>query len=605
MKKIIIIAVFLSISYLLNAQTELKTITGKVTDNAGEGLPGVSILGKGTTIGTMSAADGTYSISLPENVKILVFSYIGMETQEIEIKGRTLINVVMLPSNEDIEEVVVTSYGRRPMFKNIRNKRNNRSNNENFIYNTEEYSKIKSNEYKDALQNPFSTFSIDVDNASYSNVRRFINNGTLPPKDAVRIEELINYFDYNYPERSNYPFSFITEVAECPWETSHKLVHIGIQGKRLNYNDIKPSNLTFLIDVSGSMSAGNKLPLLKKSFKLLLNELSENDKISIVVYAGAAGLVLPPTSASEKEKIIKALDQLQAGGTTAGGSGIKLAYKTAKKAYIKGGNNRVILATDGDFNVGVSSTGELVRLIEEKRQNDIYLTILGFGSGNYKDGRMEEISNAGNGNYYYIDNFKEAEKVFVKDMRANMFTIAKDVKIQVEFNPAKVKAYRLIGYENRVLENKDFEDDKIDAGELGPGHTVTALYEIIPVTEKDKRKISNKTKYQNTELTDYSVNTNEIMTLRFRYKPPKSDKSILIETPVLDKNVKFENSSDNFKFSATVAAFGMILRDSEFKGKVDYDMVLKIAQKSKGKDKNGYRAEFISLVKKAKNLKRR
>ncbi len=470
-------------------------------------------------------------------------------------------------------------------------------------FNTEEYDKITENEFLDAKQNPLSTFSIDVDNASYSNVRRFLMNHQLPDKGAVRIEEMINYFDYDYPEPTGeHPFSFNTEISDCPWNKENKLIHIGLQGKKLNYNDLKPSNLVFLIDVSGSMEDENKLPLLRKSFKLLLDELSQDDKVSIVVYAGAAGIVLPPTSASDKKKIISALDNLQAGGSTAGGEGILLAYKTAKEAFIKDGNNRVILATDGDFNVGTSSTSSLVELIEEKRNDDIYLTILGFGMGNYKDGRMEQISNAGNGNYFYIDNIKEAEKVFVKEMRANLFTIAKDVKIQIEFNPNHVKAYRLIGYENRMLAKEDFDDDKKDAGELGAGHTVTALYEIVPANSNWNVRTADELKYQTTTVTNNAKNSNEIMTIKFRYKPPKSNTSIKIEHPILNTLSKLNETSNNYRFSAAVAGFGMILRDSKFKGSVSFKMITELADHAKGTDENAYRTEFVSLVKTAELL---
>lgn len=469
--------------------------------------------------------------------------------------------------------------------------------------NTEEYDKIVDNEFMDVKQNPLSTFSIDVDNAAYSNVRRFLQSNQMPDKGAVRIEEMINYFDYDYPDPTGvHPFSFNTEISDCPWNKENKLIHIGIQGKKLDYNDLRPSNLVFLLDVSGSMEDENKLPLLKKSFKLLLEQLSREDKISIVVYAGAAGLILPPTPASEKSKIIKALDDLQAGGSTAGGAGIELAYKTAKDAFIPDGNNRVILATDGDFNVGTSSTSSLVETIEEKRKTGIYLTILGFGMGNYKDGRMEQISNAGNGNYFYIDNINEAEKVFVKEMRANLFTIAKDVKIQIEFNPAHVKAYRLIGYENRILAKEDFNDDLKDAGELGAGHNVTAIYEIVPASSDWKVRTVDELKYQTSEINNNSNNANEIMTLKFRYKPPKSDNSILIEHAVNNSVTKLDQTTDNFRFSAAVAAFGMLLRDSKFKGNADYDMVAGLAKTAIGKDENGYRTEFLSLVKTAKLL---
>ncbi len=470
--------------------------------------------------------------------------------------------------------------------------------------NTEEYDKIAENAFLNAKSNPLSTFSIDVDNASYSNVRRMLNNGQMPDKGVVRVEEMINYFDYDYLNPTGkHPFSIYTETGECPWNVNHKLFHIGIQGKKLDYNDIKPSNLVFLLDVSGSMEDENKLPLLRKSFKLLLNELSQEDKVSIVVYAGAAGMVLSPTPASEKAKIIKALDDLKAGGSTAGGAGIQLAYKTAKENLIKDGNNRVILATDGDFNVGTSSTSSLVDLIEEKRRDNIYLTILGFGMGNYKDGRMEQISNAGNGNYFYIDNIKEAEKVFVKEMRANMFTIAKDVKIQIEFNPAQVKYYRLIGYENRILAKEDFNDDKKDAGELGAGHTVTALYEIIPASSNEEigEKVDDL-KYRKTRNNEFTGSGDEILTIKFRYKPIHSDKSILITKTVKYDNKKFENTSNNFRFSAAVASFGMLLRDSKYKGKADYGLAYLLAKESLDDDENGYRKEFTELIKTAERI---
>lgn len=466
-------------------------------------------------------------------------------------------------------------------------------------FNTEEYDRIYENRFKDAAQNPLSTFSIDVDTASYSNVRKFIRMNQMPPKDAVRIEEMINYFNYDYPQpEGEHPFSIITEISQCPWNPRNKLIHIGLQGKTLDYNDQGPCNLVFLIDTSGSMASHNKLPLLKKAFRLLLDELDEGDRIAIVAYAGFAGLVLPSTPVSQKEKILAALNSFRAGGSTAGGAGIKLAYKVAKENLIKGGNNRVILATDGDFNVGVSSTGELLRLIEDKRKDDIYLTICGFGMGNYKDGRMEQISNAGNGNYSYIDNIREAEKVFVTEMRATLFTIARDVKIQIEFNPVKVKAYRLIGYENRVMADEDFNDDKRDAGELGAGHTVTALYEIIPAAGSAQEfRTTDELRYQENRVKAYASASNEMMTVKFRYKPPRDDVSKLIEKPVIDEGVALNEASDNLRFSAAVAGFGMLLRDSQFKGDLTYEKVIDLAKNSIGKDENGYRTEFISLAK--------
>ncbi|MCF6366206.1 MAG: von Willebrand factor type A domain-containing protein [Bacteroidales bacterium] len=619
----------IAILLIANQLQAQKTVTGRVIDDTGSELPGVSVLVKGTTVGTMTLVNGTYSIEVPVGSETLIFSYIGMETLEEKINGRNVIDVSLKPSSAGIEEVVVTATGiskiNRPISycvqtigginKKRKNKKFNAGAANNVIirgntglenpksHNTEEYDCISENGYKDTKENPLSTLSIDVDNASYSNVRRFLNAGQLPPKDAVRIEEMINYFTYDYPEpQGEHPFSFITEYSDCPWNKENKLLHVGIQGKRLDYNDLKPSNFVFLIDVSGSMSSGNKLPLLKKSLLKLIDNMGRKDYVSIVVYAGAAGLVLPPTPAYNKDVIRKALNKLNAGGSTAGGAGIKLAYKIAKKVYIENGNNRVILATDGDFNVGTSSTGALVNLIEEKRKDDIYLTILGFGMGNYKDGRMEQISNAGNGNYFYIDNIKEAEKVFGKEMRANMFTIAKDVKIQIEFNPANVKAYRLIGYENRILNKEDFDDDAKDAGELGPGHTVTAIYEIIPYDSDTKVNKSDELKYQQAAILSSEFN-DELMTLKFRYKPPKEEKSILIEHIVKNLSADIKKTTDNFRFSAAVAGFGMLLRDSQFKGNLKFKQILKLASESKGKDENAYRKEFISLIKKAEQIK--
>jgi Ca-activated chloride channel family protein len=473
-------------------------------------------------------------------------------------------------------------------------------------FNTEEYGKIIENPFLTAQANPLSTFSIDVDNASYSNIRRYLQQwNQLPPNGGVRLEEMINYFDYDYPQpKGKHPFSINTEISAAPWNKDHQLIHIGLQGKDLDYNDIRPSNLVFLVDCSGSMSDQNKLPLMKKALGRLLDQLDDKDKVAIVAYAGAAGLVLPSTPASQKSKILKALNRLESGGSTAGGQGIELAYKVALDNLIKDGNNRVILATDGDFNVGTSSTDALVDLIEEKRKQDIFLTICGLGMGNYKDDRMEQISNAGNGNYFYIDNMREAEKVFVREMRANMFTIAKDVKIQIEFNPNLVKAYRLIGYENRMLKKEDFDDDTKDAGELGAGHTVTAIYEIIPVGSASKQNIPDapKLKYQNTTVAS---NQTDLMTVKFRYKQPKADKSILLEQVLTKGNVPdLANTSNNFRFSAAVAGFGMLLRDSEFSGDATFDGMAKLAQNSMGEDPHGDRAEFIQLIRIAEGLKK-
>ncbi|AFM04957.1 uncharacterized protein containing a von Willebrand factor type A (vWA) domain [Bernardetia litoralis DSM 6794] len=475
--------------------------------------------------------------------------------------------------------------------------------NDQIPQNTEEYQKQIENKFIQSLKEPLSTFSIDVDNASYSNARRFIQSGQFPNPDAVRIEEFINYFDYDYKKPTGkHPFSVSTEISTAPWNEKHKLVHVGIQGKDLDYDNLAPSNLVFLIDASGSMSAQNKLPLLRSSLKLLLSQLSKNDHIAIVAYAGAAGLVLESTPATETDKIMKALDAVSAGGSTAGGAGIQLAYSLAKDNLIKEGNNRVILCTDGDFNVGANSAQDLVTMIETKRNDGIYLTLCGFGMGNYKDSQMEQLSNAGNGNYFYIDNIQEAKKVFVTQMRATLFTIAKDVKIQIEFNPAKVAAYRLIGYENRILNKEDFNDDKKDAGELGAGHTVTALYEIIPVGIKSEFLPSvDDLRYQKDESKikesyTAAASSDELLNLKLRYKKPNEETSNLIVNPLKDDNIVLANTSKNFRFSAAVAEFGMILRNSEFKSNANYEQVISLAKNAKGKDTEGYRSEFLKLI---------
>jgi len=465
-------------------------------------------------------------------------------------------------------------------------------------WNTESYNGITENIFHDALKNPLSTFSIDVDAASYSNVRRFINNGQRPPKDAVRIEELVNYFDYDYDQpRGDDPFAVHTEISVAPWNTKHRLVHIGLQGKKIPTQDLPASNLVFLIDVSGSMNEVNKLPLLKSSLKMLVEQLREQDHVAIVVYAGAAGLVLEPTSGSEKKKIAEALDRLEAGGSTAGGAGIELAYAVAKQHFKNGGNNRVILATDGDFNVGESSDAGMERLIESKRKDGIFLTALGYGMGNYKDSKMETLADKGNGNYAYIDNLTEARKVLVNEFGGTLFTIAKDVKLQLEFNPAKVKAYRLIGYENRMLQHEDFNNDKKDAGDLGSGHTVTALYEIIPVGVESEFFKVDELKYQQPRIVPGAHESSELMTIKLRYKTPEGEKSKLITHPLVESNTPLARTSGNFRWSASVAAFGMLLRESEYVSNFSYDQVVQLAEASKGEDKDGYRVEFINMVK--------
>jgi Ca-activated chloride channel homolog len=466
-------------------------------------------------------------------------------------------------------------------------------------YNTENYDVINENIFKEVFHNPLSTFSVDVDRASYSNVRRFLNSSQKPPVDAVRIEEMINYFRYDYPQPGDeHPFTVNMEMGTCPWNENNHLVLIGIQGKEIMADQVPPGNFVFLIDVSGSMFSPNKLPLVKQSLKIMVDQLRPEDRVSMVVYAGAAGLVLEPSSGNDKVKIMAAIDRLEAGGSTAGGAGIRLAYKTAKENYIPKGNNRVILATDGDFNIGISSDAEMVRLIESYRDEGVFLSVLGFGMGNYKDSKMEKISNAGNGNYAYIDNIMEAKKIFGEELWGTLFTIAKDVKIQVEFNPAKVKAYRLIGYENRLLNKEDFNDDKKDAGDIGSGHTVTALYEIIPADSDTELPAVDPLEYQKASM----VNSKNVMTIKLRYKKPDEDISNLIVQRLSEKDMQNKNPSHNFLFAASVAEFGMLLRNSEFKGNADYDKTLAMATKSKGADVYGYRGEFIKMVETAKLL---
>lgn len=462
------------------------------------------------------------------------------------------------------------------------------------LENEESYAEIHENQFNRVTINPLSTFSIDVDKASYSNVRRMINNGEKIPFDAVKIEEMINYFDYNYPQPSDqHPFSINTEVTHTPWNKNTKLVRIGLQGKSFQQEELPPSNLTFLIDVSGSMGAQNKLPLLKSAFKLLVNQLRKQDKVAIVVYAGAAGVVLKPTSGNKKEVIINALNNLESGGSTAGGKGIELAYKLAEKNFKKNGNNRVILATDGDFNVGASSNKEMEELITEKRKSGVFLSVLGFGYGNYKDAKLEILADKGNGNHAYIDTMQEAQKVFGNEFGGTLHTIAKDVKIQVEFNPNTVKGYRLIGYENRMLDDEDFIDDTIDAGELGAGHKVTALYEIVLAGDESKfLKAVPKLKYTSQKTND--TNNNELFTVKFRYKKPSEKESK--EMVHIQENQILQATQD-MEFASAVALFGMKLRKSKYTKEVTTDVILELAKKGRGEDVEGYRAEFIRLVK--------
>ncbi len=615
--------------FCIIAFAQEKTITGIVSDKLGP-LPGANVVVKGTTRGTQTDFDGKYSIKAKEG-ETLDFSYIGMKSKQVKIAKKTTINVQLDEDGVSLDEVVVVGYGseydsyspKRVKEKaagvqvvansssisirgNSSVKQEDRisnpiypSNRDTILPNIgdEDYGTFIENAFESPKSSPLSTFSIDVDNASYTNIRRFINNGQSVPKDAVRVEEMMNFFKYNYPEpKGEHPFSINTEYSDCPWNSSSKLVKIGLQGKTINDEKLPASNLVFLIDVSGSMNQPNKLPLLKQSFKVLVNQLRPEDKVSIVVYAGAAGLVLPPTSGDKKMTIIDALDKLNAGGSTAGGAGIQLAYKTAKEQFIKNGNNRVVLATDGDFNVGASSDNDMQRLIEEERKSGVFLTCLGFGMGNYKDSKMETLANKGNGNYSYIDNIQEANRFLGKEFKGSMFAIAKDVKIQIEFNPAHVQAYRLIGYENRKLRPEDFKNDAIDAGELGSGHTVTALYEIIPVnTKSDLFTPTDELKYTKTEPSATNLGA-ELATIKFRYKKPDGEKSIEMIEVINNKTVTLNNASADFKFCASVAWFGLKLRDSKLVTNKTTADIKKLAQTNITNDTEGYKAEFIRLI---------
>lgn len=600
--------------------TTVKTIQGIVTDKRdGSPLPGVQVSIPKSKKGTVTDSKGKYVISVNDTDEALRFSFVGYKTQVLKIGSKTQINLALAPDDQTLNEVVVRKvaglrigraekritgdasasmiqYEAAPIYSQ-----------KAILYtptNTESYANIQENAFHNPDQTPLSTFSIDVDAASYSNVRRYLNNGGLPPKDAVRIEEMINYFDYDYPQpQGNDPVNIITEISTAPWNNKHKLVQIGLQGRKIKTEQLPASNLVFLIDVSGSMAQPNKLPLLVSSFKLLTNQLREKDKVAIVVYAGNSGLVLPSTTGDHKNTIKEALNKLSAGGSTAGGEGIELAYKIASQHFIKGGNNRVILATDGDFNVGASSDKDMEQLIEEKRKSGVFLTVLGYGMGNTKDSKMETLADKGNGNYAYIDNITEARKVLVNEFGGTLFTIAKDVKLQVEFNPAKVQAYRLIGYENRLLQDKDFNDDRKDAGDLGSGHTVTALYEIIPVGVQSSFSPSvDPLKYQENKKNTSKNNSPEMLTVKLRYKQPDGNSSKLLQKSVIDASNIFEGSSNNFRFAAAVAEFGMLLRQSDFKQNASFAQVISLTEQSMGKDTEGYRSEFLKLVKSSQLL---
>ncbi|NCI45999.1 vWA domain-containing protein [Sediminibacterium soli] len=610
------------------------TVTGKIVDDKGQPIGYATILIKQTSKSVSAARDGSFTIQANDG-DVLLVSSIGYQTTEVPIGLGKPLRIVLKAIEPALNEAMVAA---QKQLAGARDKATrltaaarhtlvataglNSAATPSISYgygsaprmqlplpgfDREGYDHITDNPYQKVLDNPLSTFSIDVDAASYSNVRRILKSGQLPQEGAVRVEELVNYFTYRYEQPRNAdPFSVHTELAVCPWNPQHQLAMIGLQAKKIDMSRLPASNLVFLVDVSGSMYSPDKLPLVKESLKLLVDQLREEDRVSLVVYAGRAGLVLSPTPGDQKMRIREAIDQLEAGGSTAGGEGIQLAYKTAREHFISKGNNRVILCTDGDFNVGLSSDDALERMIEAERKSGVFLTVLGFGSGNYQDAKMQKLADKGNGNHAYIDQIGEAKKVFVSEFGGTLFTVAKDVKLQVEFNPQQVQGYRLIGYENRMLAKEDFNDDAKDAGELGSGHTVTALYEIVPkgVPMPATGKVDSL-RYQvnlSAATADQQKPAGEVLTVKVRYKQPDGDKSNLLSFHLKGDAKGLDQSSQNLRFASSVASFGMLLRNSPYKGHSSYASILSLAEKAIGADEEGYRKEFLQLVSKAASI---
>lgn len=598
-----LISLFTICLFAISSETDY-TFKGTVTAASnGDALIGASVLIKGTSRGTVTDIDGSFSLTGTDSCHTLVISYTGFETTEVQACYDHPIQVG-LKAGAALDEVVVTGYG-------IRQKRESRGRADRKLSaeyagapasmmastpaspryvpspeptSGDNYATITENDFIPTATENISTFAIDVDAASYSNVRRFINEGQLPPADAVRSEEMINYFQYNYPPPvdGKHPFTVSTELASCPWNDESQLLLVGMRAMEIAKDDLPAANFVFLLDVSGSMDRPDALPLLVESMKILTDNLRPDDRVAIVVYAGASGLVLESTPGDNKTKIKEALTQLRAGGSTAGAAGIQQAYQVARENFIEGGNNRVILATDGDFNVGISDNGSLETLIEKERESGIFLSVLGFGRGNLQDDKMQLLADKGNGNHAYIDQLSEARKVLVNEFGGTLFTVAKDVKIQVEFNPTYVAAYRLIGYENRLMANEDFRNDAKDAGELGAGHTITALYEITP------------------SMTAGATDAAAIV--RLRYKQPNANKASELAYNVDARSSSFGQSSGNLRWAASVAEFAMLLRDSKHKGTANYDHCEQMARQSAGRDPFGYRKEMIGLIGKAKSL---
>jgi Ca-activated chloride channel family protein len=647
MKKLfLIILLFAGLTAFKQGNGDTRQISGTVyAKDDGLGIPGVTVKVDGTMISTQTNHLGRYHISVPWGSTRLSFSFIGYKPQSVPVGTKDTMNVYLEVSSLQLADVVVTgALGVKTQARQLgystatvtnqnlaappsprvysglegkaagitvnkmvparRNSLPGQYNRYNSPDNDESYNTITENTFNEVKSDPLSTFSVDVDAASYSNVRRFINNGELPPANAVRIEEMINYFKYNLPGPANgEPVAIHTELSSTPWNTKHRLLRIGLKAKTIDNHNLPPSNLVFLIDVSGSMDQANKLPLVKASMKMLTGQLRSEDKVAIVTYAGEAGVALESTSGDQKEKIIQAIDKLNASGSTNGGEGIKMAYRIARENFMKTGNNRIILATDGDFNVGPNSDEDMETLIVKERGSKVAISIMGFGMGNLKDSKMETMADKGNGNYAYIDNVTEATKALVTEFGGTLYTVAKDVKIQIEFNPAKVQAYRLLGYEDRMLAKEDFNNDRKDAGDMGSGHTVTALYEIVPAGIKDDYAGTvDPLKYQKAEPAPRGNGSDEMMTIKFRYKTTDSSPSKMSLVTVKDTPVSFNSASADLRFAAAVAEFGMLLRDSQFKQQASYEQVISIAKAAKGEDEDGYRSEFVRLAESAKLL---
>ncbi len=606
-----------------HAQSEMGTVQGKVLDStANTGVAGAQVFVAGTVIGTLTDAEGGYSLSgVPAGEQVVTVRLIGYREVSRSVTvtpGETVtLDFTVEQITLRLQDIVVTGAVDEAPQARVPFTAERRSADASRLaavalapghrgYHTESYARIVENGFRSVGDSPLSTFSIDVDRASYANVRRFIQAGERPPVDAVRIEEMINYFPYEWDATpgDNHPFRVVTEVWDAPWKPEHRLVRVGLRAPAVDTGNLPPSNLVFLLDVSGSMSSPDKLPLLKRAFALLAEQLRPQDRVAIVVYAGAAGLVLPPTPGNRRDRILAAVERLEAGGSTAGGAGIELAYDVARKHFIEDGNNRVVLATDGDFNVGASSDEAMVRLIEKERESGVFLTVLGFGTGNLKDSKMERIADHGNGNFHYVDGLLEARKVLVEEMGGTLFTVAKDVKLQVEFNPARAGAYRLIGYENRLLADEDFNDDTKDAGELGAGHTVTALYEIVPAGLPVPRSV-DPLRYQPVAEPTVpaeappSAFEDELFYVKVRYKDPDGSESRLLTHAVADRS---RPPSESFRFAAAVAGFGMLLRDSHHAGSYTLDDVISLAERGRGDDPRGYRGEFIRLAETVRDL---